>query len=238
MQLTIHGPNLNKQNKGTFHVHTAGCRDNDREVKNNGSVDPYTAEFASRDEVASFIYADHMAEDPSASVADYVADFHFAPCCDALPFSTSAKAGKPRSQPKAAYKVKELKFDAKLVEQVAKRRAGGESLATIAKALKVTTGKAAMAELVATTPRVAVADPAKLARAVAKDRKAGASWGLLAARYGITEGTCRAAYTAASGQPWTSLDYRRKKAEPKPATKAVRPRRQAAKRTAKAKAAA
>jgi hypothetical protein len=102
-----------------------------------------------------------------------------------------------------------LKFDAKLAEEVTSRRAGGESISAIAKALKLSAGKTAMAELVGTTERVAIDDPAKLARAIAKDRRGAASWGLLAARYGVTEGTCRAAFTAATGQPWNSLDYRR-----------------------------
>src|ERR1700686_2775423 len=103
-----------------------------------------------------------------------------------------------------------LKFDAKLTQEVTRRRTDGESIAAIAKALKVGAGKAAMAELVGTTERVTIDDPAKLARAITKDRKAGKSWGYLAARYGITEGTCRAAFTAATAQPWNSLDYRRK----------------------------
>ncbi len=107
------------------------------------------------------------------------------------------------------YTVTPLEFDAKLVKDVMSRRAKGESLAKIGKALGVTPGKAAMAELVATTERVdLVGDPAKLARALAKERKAGKSWGYLSARYGVTEGTCRAAYTAATGQPWNTLDYR------------------------------
>jgi hypothetical protein len=105
-----------------------------------------------------------------------------------------------------------LKFDAKLVEQVTRRRTDGDSISTIAKALKVSTGKAAMAELVGTTERVTHDEPAKLARAITKDRKAGKSWGWLAARYGVTEGTCRAAYEAATGQPFSSIDYRSKKA--------------------------
>jgi hypothetical protein len=108
------------------------------------------------------------------------------------------------------YKVTPIKFDAKLVEQVIRRRADGESLGTIAKALNTTPGKIAMAELVGTTERVTVDDPTKLARAIAKDRKAGKSWGWLSARYGVTEGTCRAAFTAATGQPFASLDFRKK----------------------------
>ena len=83
-------------------------------------------------------------------------------------------------------------------------------MGSIAAALKVTPGKAAMAELVATVERVQLHDePAKLARALAKDRKAGRSWGWLAARYGVTESCARAAYTAATGKAWNELDYRR-----------------------------
>jgi hypothetical protein len=110
------------------------------------------------------------------------------------------------------FTVTPLKFDTKLVEQVTRRRENGESISTIAKALKVTPGKAAMAELVGTTERVTHDDPDRLARAIVKDRKVGKSWGYLAVRYGVTEGTCRAAFTAATGQPFTSIDYRSKKA--------------------------
>lgn len=110
------------------------------------------------------------------------------------------------------YTVTPLKFDEALVEKVMRRRTNGESVAAIAKALGMSTGKAAMAELVGTTERVQHDDPAKLARAIVKDRKAGRSWGWLAARYGVTEGTCRAAYEAATGQPFSSIDYRRKAA--------------------------
>ncbi len=41
-----------------------------------------------------------------------------------------------------------LKFDPKLAVEVGQRRAGGESIAAIAKALKMSPGKVAMAELV------------------------------------------------------------------------------------------
>jgi predicted transcriptional regulator len=113
------------------------------------------------------------------------------------------------------FHVTPLSFDQKLVEQVIRRRTNGDSLGTIAKALNVTNGKAAMAELIGTTERVTIDDPAKLARAIAKDRKAGKSWGWLAARYGVTEGTTRAAFTAATGQPFASIDYRKKTADAK-----------------------
>jgi hypothetical protein len=107
------------------------------------------------------------------------------------------------------YKITPLRFDAKLVEQVMRRRTDGESVTDIAHVLKVSPGKVAMAELVGTTERVQIDDPARLARAITKDRKAGKSWGWLAARYGVTEGTCRAAYEAATGQPANTLDYRK-----------------------------
>jgi hypothetical protein len=98
----------------------------------------------------------------------------------------------------------------KLVKAVMARRKKGESIVAIAKDLKVGAGRAAMAELIGTNKRVEIDDPAKLARAIVKDRKAGASWGLLAARYGVTEGTARAGYEAATGEPFTKIDYRRK----------------------------
>jgi hypothetical protein len=108
------------------------------------------------------------------------------------------------------YTVRTLSFDPELVKKVMARRKKGESIATIAQALKVGAGKAAMAELIGTSKRVNIADPAKLAKAIVKDRMAGASWGKLAAVYGVTEGTARAAYEAAAGEPFTSLDFRRK----------------------------
>jgi hypothetical protein len=108
------------------------------------------------------------------------------------------------------YRVTPLKFETNLADEVTRRREAGDNISTIAKELKLSIGKVAMAELVGTTERVTITDPAKLARAITKERKAGKSWGYLAARYGVTEGTCRTAYTAATGQPWKSLDYRRK----------------------------
>lgn len=100
-----------------------------------------------------------------------------------------------------AYTVRPLKFDEKLVKDVMARRSKGEPIAAIATALKVGAGNAAMAELIGTTERKRMDDPAKLAKAIVKDRKAGASWGKLAARYGVTEGTTRAAFEAATGDP-------------------------------------
>jgi hypothetical protein len=106
------------------------------------------------------------------------------------------------------YNVAPLKFDTKLAEEVTHRQAAGETISAIARDLKMTPGRAKMAILVASAERVQIDDPAKLARAIAKDRKRGDAWAVLCARYGVTEGTVRAAYTAATGQPFTELDYR------------------------------
>jgi hypothetical protein len=108
------------------------------------------------------------------------------------------------------YMVRPLKFDDKLVKQVMDRIAKDEPIAAIATALNIGAGRAAMAVMVGTEERKTVDDPAKLAAAIVKDRKAGASWGLLAARYGVTEGTTRAAFEAMTGKPFTTLDYRTK----------------------------
>jgi hypothetical protein len=107
------------------------------------------------------------------------------------------------------YKVTPLKQDDKLIVKVMDRRGKGESAAVIAKALKLGLGKVLMCEIISNTDRVTVADPAKLARALVKDRKAGASWPQLAAKYGIAEGCTHRAYEAATGQPYTTTDYRR-----------------------------
>jgi hypothetical protein len=107
------------------------------------------------------------------------------------------------------YTITPLKFDQKLVDDVMHRRARGESIAKIAKALNMGLGKTAMQEIIGTSEHTHIDDPAKLARAITKDRKAGKGWAQLAARYGVTEGTVRAAYTAATGRPWNELDYRR-----------------------------
>lgn len=112
------------------------------------------------------------------------------------------------------YKVRPLNFDEKLVKRVMDRIAKEENIAKIAKDLKVGAGRAAMAAMLGTEERKTIDDPAALARAIVKDRKGGASWGLLAARYGVTEGTTRAAFEAVTGQSYTAIDYRSKESKP------------------------
>jgi hypothetical protein len=84
MKVTICGPNLNDQSKGTFHVHAEGCAD----LKRNAQREPeyrhgWTIEAASRDEVGDEIYADHIAEG-SMRPGEGADDCHFFPCCDGL----------------------------------------------------------------------------------------------------------------------------------------------------------
>ena len=84
MQVTIHGPNLNDQTKGTFHVHTADCRDNAKEVRVNGSRYPVTVGVETVEDAVEVMYADHIKQG-EMTVEDGVADFHFAPCTRNLP---------------------------------------------------------------------------------------------------------------------------------------------------------
>ena len=94
MQVTIHGPNLHDQSQGTFHVHAAGCRDNHREVRANGSENPWTLEVDSAQAVVEEVYADQIAEAEGewASWEPYLSDFAFYPCVQNLPNERSTPA--------------------------------------------------------------------------------------------------------------------------------------------------
>ncbi len=108
------------------------------------------------------------------------------------------------------YAVRPLKFDEKLVKQVMDRIAKDEPIAAIAKDLKIGAGKAAMAVMLGTEERKTIDDPAKLAAAIVKDRKAKASWGAAVRALRRDRGTCRAAFEAMTGKSFTTLDYRTK----------------------------
>jgi hypothetical protein len=74
MKLTIFGPNLRDQSKGTFVVHAAGCADCaklKREIQ-------HAADHDSEEAVARDIYADMLPE--GLTVAEALAEIHFAPC--------------------------------------------------------------------------------------------------------------------------------------------------------------
>lgn len=80
MQVTIHGPNLLDQSKGTFHIHTAACRDNDKEIARNGSEHPWTIEADDKHQVVEEVYGDQINE--GASYDSCRQDIWFAPCVE------------------------------------------------------------------------------------------------------------------------------------------------------------
>lgn len=79
MKVTIHGPNLHDQSKGDFRVHTEACRDNQKEIRYNGSEGPWTIDADSEQDVAEALYADHIAEG-STTLEGALGSIYFAPC--------------------------------------------------------------------------------------------------------------------------------------------------------------
>lgn len=106
------------------------------------------------------------------------------------------------------YKVTPLKVDMDLVAAVMTKRDAGAKLPEIAKELGKSTGVCAFQQIIFVSRPVVIEDSAKLARAVAKDRKAGVRWPQLAAKYRVTEACAKRAYEAATGQPYSELDFR------------------------------
>lgn len=78
--ITICGPNLRDQSKGTFHVHAAGCAD----LKRHASREPeyrhgWTIDAESQAEVGDAIYED-MIDEGSMEPGEGMSDCHFFPC--------------------------------------------------------------------------------------------------------------------------------------------------------------
>lgn len=84
MLVNIIGPNLRDQSKGSFHVHAAGCADIARRYQGDDGAG-IDIEVASRCDAAAYIYDNGIMEENGDSPADYLFDFHFAPCCASLP---------------------------------------------------------------------------------------------------------------------------------------------------------
>lgn len=78
--VTIVGPNLRDQSKGTFHVHAAGCADLRRSPNLKHEDQSWSIAATSREHIAGVVYEDHIAEAEDMTAADYLGDFHFAPC--------------------------------------------------------------------------------------------------------------------------------------------------------------
>lgn len=84
MKVTIFGPNLNDQSKGTFHVHAADCADcrHYGPGRKYGGETGWTIEVGSQFDVVTDVYPpEDFNYDASADEFDgYANDFHYAPC--------------------------------------------------------------------------------------------------------------------------------------------------------------
>ena len=80
--VTIVGPNLPRvlSDRGTFHVHAAGCMDLKRGTIRHYAGEGWDVDVESIREVVEAVYCDHMAEDDVDHYFIYREDFHFAPC--------------------------------------------------------------------------------------------------------------------------------------------------------------
>jgi hypothetical protein len=82
MRVTICGPNLRDQSKGTFHVHAAGCADLIKHARREPEYsNGWTIEAFSRAHVCDEVYPPG---DFECEPGEYVHDFHFFPCVKGL----------------------------------------------------------------------------------------------------------------------------------------------------------
>jgi hypothetical protein len=85
MLVTIVGPNLADQRKGTFHVHKTGCLDLAKYARRGELEDAFRFDATSRRSIVEFIYEDHMNEHPEWPAWETYDDLYLAPCCKGLP---------------------------------------------------------------------------------------------------------------------------------------------------------
>jgi hypothetical protein len=94
MQITVIGPNLLDQSKGSMHVHRAGCADLKRgQYRHMAAHEQWTEEHNTVRSVvesvygpeAGSFYAEAGLEDDPKAWESYVGEFWFAPCTDSLP---------------------------------------------------------------------------------------------------------------------------------------------------------
>lgn len=79
-RVTICGPNLRDQSKGTFHVHAADCADLVRGAQREPEYrHGWTIDATTHDDVGDNIYEDHIAEG-SMKPGEGKDDCHFFPC--------------------------------------------------------------------------------------------------------------------------------------------------------------
>jgi hypothetical protein len=79
-RVVVVGPNLRDQTQGEFHVHAEGCADLKRDPNLKHEDQSWVIEVSSLEEVAAETYADIIAESEGTTAADYLTEFHFAPC--------------------------------------------------------------------------------------------------------------------------------------------------------------
>jgi hypothetical protein len=96
-RVTIVGPNLPRPlcDKGTFHVHKAGCADLKRGALGRAHAGPsagFDMLVTDRLQVEADVYDFAPAENEDYTVGDYQSDFHFAPCLDELPLDSEPEA--------------------------------------------------------------------------------------------------------------------------------------------------
>lgn len=92
MKVTVCGPNLRDQSKGTFHVHAAGCADLKRGARKDIAYrDGWTIDAETRVDVAEDVYDNGIMQEDETG-ADYLFDFYFFPCCAALPVGAGVAA--------------------------------------------------------------------------------------------------------------------------------------------------
>jgi hypothetical protein len=88
MQVTICGPNLRDQSKGSFHVHAADCADLVRHARREPEYrNGWTVEATCKDDAVLAVYSDMIEADDCEPIDGYRADLYFFPCCDQLPQS-------------------------------------------------------------------------------------------------------------------------------------------------------
>lgn len=116
MKVTIIGPNLRDQSKGTFHVHAAGCADIAKMAKRDPAYrDGWNVDVDSCESVVLDVYGPDAGSfdldpDNREDIDQYMSEFHFAPCTTDLPTykeditmstKTARKIRKPATKPAA-----------------------------------------------------------------------------------------------------------------------------------------
>lgn len=90
--VTIVGPNLIDQSRGTFEVHKQGCSSTYRNTNESPSYAGWDVEVESKLDVAEEVYSDHACDENEYESEGYwqhlandVADFHFHNCVGSIP---------------------------------------------------------------------------------------------------------------------------------------------------------